>query len=1052
MPYTEEELRQRAAARRERAAQQRQAAAAAAQSVIQPDQTVTSPLNVEQPEQKKSGGGFFGGAADLFRDVVPKGVRDAGGAAINTTVSGERFLDTVLPGNPGTALGKQIDRVPVVGGVARAGFDTLTSPITLLTAGAGGAIANSGVRGAGMLAPLVEGRFATRLGAEMAAGMAAEGAAEFADRAGAPMPVQLGVGLVGGLAGVRSFRGTKNAIEAGGFGRITEEVLQKEITSGDPVRKLVAIIKTTPAEYGAQAELRSAEMSARTGQAYGMIRDSDTLDDVRKIVRGAQKGALPSRTLGDISARFEPEEIVTLKSMIRDHPVMQAHPMEMANAADAFDKLMLGPAAAEKGVRAGLPTPYETKLLETVFGPQITEVIQAKRTMSKKAWDTFLDIAGIPRSMMASFDLSFPLRQGVMMASRKEWRQSWKPMMQALLDPKYANDVDISIRSDKWSATRKKFKVYHAPMEDAAALSQRDEQFMSKLIDKVPVVGPTKKATERAYLVAGNKMRADVFNNIAEKWARAGKTPTDADYKSLAAMVNTLTGRGNLPVNTLVAAMSQVFFSPRLLVSTAELMSGYRYLRSTPLVRRELARDLVAFYGTGLLGLSLLKAGQEFLDSPVSVEFDPRSSKVGQIVIGNTHIDPWRGHTQMLRYMTQLISNESKASTGDIKELNRMVTLGRFTQSKLAPAPGLLVDLLRGESFIGDEVDVKTASGISEQAAQRLVPFFAQDIYDAMKDQGLIGAALVVPFLGGFGTNTYSSVASIREAGAQEIYKKTWSDLTGDEKDNVELAYAEEFAKQREPKEGSYANFIAKQREQVLASEQQLNARRAQGMDAREFNRAMTDLHRERMAASQALADHVGMNNERTPGVVGGALDAVFGGPPSKANDNLLDRFFALRDQAMVGGVVDYELLDELEGNFISLLTPRERQVISERSQFQHDPSVQWYYDAKEYVQNSGYYGAVTEAMDQFRPALERMLPGIRTYRELVVLSRTGQTPRERVLADGMLRSVDKLVDMKRRLMRLKDAELNTALTDLYGVAAQRSSIKFGRGLTQSFA
>lgn len=207
----------------------------------------------EQPEEERQDGSplsilgrMLSASADTFRDIVPQEVRDVAGGAINTALSGERALNAydqyvtrpmadlgagiarslgadtsradAIRANQrplGTQVGETLERVPRVGGLLRTGFDVAAAPVTLATAGfggaAGGALRASGRPGARIAANLIEPiaprgvGFGGRLAAETAAGVGGVKGAEYvgrkAEEAGLGPWSQTGVSLLGGLAG-----------------------------------------------------------------------------------------------------------------------------------------------------------------------------------------------------------------------------------------------------------------------------------------------------------------------------------------------------------------------------------------------------------------------------------------------------------------------------------------------------------------------------------------------------------------------------------------------------------------------------------------------------------------------------------------------------------------------------------------------------------------------------------------------------------------------------------------------------------------------------------
>lgn len=168
---------------------------------------------------------FGAGAADLFRSIVPQGVRDVAGRGLRVATSAERTLNLGGSEGLGTDIGKQIERVPVAGGLLRSAFDIGFAPSTLLTAGKGGAIAAAlrgggaaGKIGAALVSPATNApTFAGRLFSEVVMGTAASAAAEkVIEDTDSPLlaaAAGLAAGAVAG-AGLNAFRGASRT-----FGR-----------------------------------------------------------------------------------------------------------------------------------------------------------------------------------------------------------------------------------------------------------------------------------------------------------------------------------------------------------------------------------------------------------------------------------------------------------------------------------------------------------------------------------------------------------------------------------------------------------------------------------------------------------------------------------------------------------------------------------------------------------------------------------------------------------------------------------------------------------------
>ncbi|KKL11882.1 hypothetical protein LCGC14_2541360, partial [marine sediment metagenome] len=158
-------------------------------------------------------------------------------------------------------------------------------------------------------------------------------------------------------------------------------------------------------------------------------------------------------------------------------------------------------------------------------------------------------------------------------------------------------------------------------------------------------------------------------------------------------------------------------------------------------------------------------------------------SDFGKIRFGNTRIDFWGGYSQIARLIARLITAEAKgAETGRIMPTDRGQVIWRFIQSKLSPASGLTVDLVRGETFIGEQLEA-TPEGITKQAFERFTPLFIQDVVDAARYQGLTTAAIVAPLAGhGIGAMTYpirpaTEASRIKDVKSKSAYGVSWDQI-----------------------------------------------------------------------------------------------------------------------------------------------------------------------------------------------------------------------------------------------------------------------------------
>jgi len=386
------------------------------------------------------------------------------------------------------------------------------------------------------------------------------------------------------------------------------------------------------------------------------------------------------------------------------------------------------------------------------------------RTKFQKYVDLGLELANVPRAIMASADLSAPLRQGLIPTISN-------PVMAAKAFKESLKQFGDAERSEKWLSELKHSDGYQL-MKDSGLyiadpksveMTAKEEDFQTNLAEKIPGAGELVKASERSYVGYLNKMRVDLFTRGVDALEADGKTfASDPEaYKALAKYVNASTGRGSMgPLEGAAPYLNTVFFSPRLIASRLQLLTQWAnplYYKNTPVaVRKMYFKDMGKIITWGLTVLALAKL------NGADVEDDPRSSDFGKIRIRDTRWDIWGGFQQPIRYIVQIVSGQKKSSaTGKISELNgknysketRLSTLASFVRSKLSPIPGLAVDALAGENMVGEKFD------IVKNLPKLITPLVWQGVYESAKNDGWgygLGA-VGVPSIFGVGVQTYGT-------------------------------------------------------------------------------------------------------------------------------------------------------------------------------------------------------------------------------------------------------------------------------------------------------
>ena len=521
-----------------------------------------------------------------------------------------------------------------------------------------------------------------------------------------------------------------------------------------PYQKIVNAIKEAKPARKEQEVLYKAERARRFTKA----------EEVGKKVKGEKgyyaetaelKGELPKLKFESIRNKLTQADMDSMFNLINDSPRLSW--LEGLPAKKGLAKLF-----GEYG--GAVPTEGELFLLNKVFPKGFVQTIMSKRSMWDKIKGGMLEAANVPRALMASFDLSFGLRQGVFLAARypKEFARSFIKQFKLFGSDKAFKALKEEIASrPTYKLMKRHGEKQLALTEMDAGLSLREEAFMGAVLaEKIPLVGKGVRASNRAYTGFANKLRADVFDHLIKSAEKTGRNPWK-DSKlvdSIINFVNAGSGRGSIKAFEKIAVeLNTVLFSPKLIASRLNLLSPKFYIKLDPFVRKQALQSLFAFAGaaTTVLGLARL-AGAE-------VETNMRSADAGKIRIGDTRIDIMGGFQQYLRTAVQFVTGQIKSTTtGRMTEVgkgfmspDRISLIGKGLEYKLAPVASFAVALLRGHGPFGGD--------IPSEAAKKFVPMVMQDIYELAKEDPEL---LPVSVLGIFGTG----IQTYKPRGQKVIY------------------------------------------------------------------------------------------------------------------------------------------------------------------------------------------------------------------------------------------------------------------------------------------
>lgn len=573
------------------------------------------------------------------------------------------------------------------------------------------------------------------------------------------------------------------------------ETLAEEIASPVALRAPATAVQPVPAGTTTRIlQPLSSEVETSLAKLIGLADEARPINRAERIAGNARRSEERTRRVGAARAletRLRAEGVSAREAGARSTALLKGElpgpvfsPLDISETEIAplfehvgnIDLLYFTESntrvALEKVLSNVLPSPSEMNILRQTFGEGLVTALQGKRSRLAGAGEFAVDVFNAPRQILTAYDVSAPLRQGVVLLPGHpgEWSKSVVTMMKSLVSASAAQADDLARKSDpNWI----RFTSRHNPgdsknlfiadlVDGIGNLIRREEQFMSRLASKIPGI----KQSQRAYVTFLNKLRYDTMTNIVKGWEDAGHVVTDIDLDQLALFLNRATGRGSLGEfgNKLAPVLNTTFFSPRLLASRIQLPVSL-VANPSKLVRQQVAKDLTAFIGTGFTVLSLASL------AGATVELNPRSSDFGKIRIGNSSIDFWGGFQSLARYGAQFALGQSKSvsgpSRGKVRDIPR-ITLNdwehpvwlRFLRSKLSPSAGFVADetVFGQENFLGDPTffneDFERGDVLPE-IGERLAPLFFQDLLDAYKDDRIKGIFKALPAGGGAGVTTF---------------------------------------------------------------------------------------------------------------------------------------------------------------------------------------------------------------------------------------------------------------------------------------------------------
>lgn len=567
----------------------------------------------------------------------------------------------------------------------------------------------------------------------------------------APPSVPNGVELPGGgepISNPARYPGDKEATSL----PISEQIPlvsspgRPSVVTSNARQQLIQGLEGARTQSLSDSQALTAARTERAGKASGMAAglEGQAATDARRAAFAGEMGHRGEYTGvgGDNAASV----FDALRLEAQKNPDLVNKPYALDNVEEALSRAVKGESL--DGKVTGAPTDAQINLLKQYFGEDVAgavkDAVVSSRNIKDQLFSAAGEVAAIPKSIMASFDLSATLRQGGVLSSRFP-----KEAASAAIDQlKYFASKDTYdaamkvIEDDPYFETANKSGL---AMTGVSSLDKPEEQFVGKVIGKVPGIA----GSERAYAGFLTKMRFDVFKNIVNTYADKGVTLSGKELEDVSKFINTASGRGDLGkfFENHSKTLTTALFSPRLWKSRLDMLNPVYYARLSGPARKYALQSAATFAGvaTTVLGLASLAGA--------NVESDPRSSDFGKIKIGNTRYDILGGFQQNLVFAYRELTGESKSSTtgnvtkfakgvqdiGDPNAIppstspyagNRLTKAGDLVSNKLNPL------LSAAGHFISGKGIGSTPLNPIAELANLVVPLSVSGAVAAANDQG----------------------------------------------------------------------------------------------------------------------------------------------------------------------------------------------------------------------------------------------------------------------------------------------------------------------------
>lgn len=414
-----------------------------------------------------------------------------------------------------------------------------------------------------------------------------------------------------------------------------------------------------------------------------------------------------------------------------------------------------------------LPPLSQVEIYRKVLGDKFANSL-AERHGAGSALNWIADIMNVPRTALASFDVSYTGRQGYrwLLTQPKYLIKNLPAQFRALARPEAAAMVEVSIKNHPFYELAMKTGLELVEMKPGSHhLIARPEEYQttvferlagmstsrgwSHLLKPLKAAGMSVAASNRAFATLGNLQRTGTAFHFYRKLIRAGFDPKNPEhlvyFEGASRLVNYGTGRGatkfkNVDLKAIAPFLNALFFAPKMRLGTWQFYPRFfieAFRPGNTVMRVELAKHLVAqAMVKSLIGGLAMVWNNSADDYDVEYTDNPTRPDWGRLVLkehgtNNKHVLGVGVGASVDRMLARIVSMITTTADGKTKKTDLVNEIAKYLQTGLSPPFAVGLGLYRGKTMGYEDPTVwNTIEGLT-------VPIFVQTIIELAQQEKL---------------------------------------------------------------------------------------------------------------------------------------------------------------------------------------------------------------------------------------------------------------------------------------------------------------------------